>query len=150
MFFGHLNKRPKDKRELRRMDPETDPIPGATYAVRVNDKDAAAWARLFDVAMVREVLEPGEGNDYGIRHYRMQYFACRGVRPNVDPDDDAFRSEEVQLNMEWDLTSWEAVLPWTVLICEQWVTGCHKLHRPWRNNLQRELKRMHEDMSGAC
>ena len=68
--------KPKEKNELKRMDPEKHPIVGATYAIRMSDEDAATWARLFDIARVVEVLEPGDGNNYDIHHYRVQYFAC--------------------------------------------------------------------------
>jgi hypothetical protein len=112
----------------------------------MSDEDAATWARLFDIAMVVEVLD---GGDYDVRHYRVQYFQCRGVQANCDPEDEAFRSEEVQLNMQWELTTWEAVHPWTVLICEQWVMASQRLYGPWKNNLRQELKRMHEDMTGG-
>ena len=148
-FFGHQSMKPKDKNELRRMDPERDPIVGATYAIRISDEDAVTWARLFDLAMVVEVLDPGHNNNFTIRHYRVQYFQCRGVRPNCVPGDEDFRSEEVQLNMPWELTTWEDVHPWTVLICEQWVMGNEHLYGPWRSTLRHELKRMHEDLSGA-
>ena len=94
-FFGHHSMKPKEKNELRRMDPEVDPVVGATYAIRLSDEDAVAWARLFDIAMVVEVLEPGRHNDYTIRHYRVQYFQCRGVKPNCDPGDEGFRSKEM-------------------------------------------------------
>ena len=148
-FFGHQSMKPRDKNELRRMDPEKDPVPGATYAIRLSDEDASTWARLFDIVMVVEVLEPGDHEDISIRHYRVQYFQCQGVRPNCDPEDEDFRSEEVQLNMPWEPTTQEGVHPWTVMICEQWVMGNRQLYGPWWNTLRRELKRMHEDLSGV-
>ena len=140
--------KPRERNELRRMDPEVDPVVGATYAIRLSDEDAVTWARLFDIAMVVEVLEPGRDNHYTVCHYRVQYFQCRGVKPNCDPGDEDFRSEEVQLNMPWELTTWEDVHPWTVLICEQWVQADQRLYRPWRCTLRRELRRMHEELSG--
>ena len=40
------------------------------------------------------------------------------------------------------------VHPWTVLICEQWVQADQRLYGPWRCTLRRELRRMHEELSG--
>ena len=89
-FFGHQSLKPRDKNELRRMDPEKDPVPGVTYAIRFSDDDTVVWAWLLDIAMVLEVLEMEDHEHINIRHYCIQYFQCRGVKPNCNPEDEDF------------------------------------------------------------
>ena len=147
MFFGHASKAPSPA-ALRRFNPECDVKPGVTVALRISDEDANAWARVFDVGLVLEVLQPGEGSDYDVLHFRVQLYACRGVVEDCDPGSPQMRTEEVQLNMPWDLTVQEHVIPWTAVINEQWVGREGYLWHEWREALRRELHRLHSDDPG--
>ena len=112
----------------------------------MSDEDANAWARVFDIAQVKEVLEASDG---GIRHFRVQYYACEGVEPDCDPKSSRFISEEVQLNLKWFLIEQEDVIPWTAVANEQWVEGGW-LWPPWREALRAELPCLHSTDPGGC
>jgi len=141
-FFGHSNKAPKTAQRFE-FRPQKDVIPGVTVAVHIADEDANAWARIFDIGMCTEVIDPEDGNGYDVRHFRVQLFACRGVVPNCHPDSADFRTEEVQLNMRWYRTEQTEVIPWTAVINEQYVNGRGYLYAEWRENLRRALPRYH-------
>ena len=144
LFFGHESKRPKCKEDLVRFDPEKQATPGVTVAIHMSDEDAHTWARTFDIAIVLEVLDPNQGNDYGCRHLRVQYYKCLGVEPDCPAASKKFRSEEVQLNMKWALIDWKDVVPWTCIINEQFVQDNGKLYKKWRESLRGEIQRHHD------
>ena len=145
VFFGHARKAPKPADWIR-FRPSTDVVPGVTVAFRLSDEDATAWARIFDVGLCVEVLDPDGGNGYDVRHIRLQLYACRGVLPDCPPESDDFRSEEVQLNMPWYLTEQIEVVPCTAVISEQWVDRRGYLFPKWRENLRTVLPLYHGDL----
>ena len=95
LFFGHESKRPKDKEDLIRFDPEKQATTGVTVAIHMSDEDANIWARTFDIAIVLEVLDPCPDNSYSCRHLHVQYYKCLGVQPDCPTTSKKFRSEKV-------------------------------------------------------
>lgn len=153
IFFGHARKAPKpsDSRRDRPFDPQRDVIVGNIVAILMSDEDALQWARTFDIARITKVLAPDPINGREVRQFEVQYYACKGVEEGCDPEYDPegrFRSEEVQLNMQWVLTTQQHIIPWTAIINEQWVYGNGLLHVPWREALRRELCRLHSTDPG--
>lgn len=141
-FFGHLKKAPKTSDRLP-FHPQRDVRQGVTVAIHMADEDANVWARIFDIGICTEVVDPDDHNGYDVRHFRVQLFACRGVLPDCPPNSLEFRTEEVQLNMQWYRTVETEVIPWTAVISEQWVDGRGYLFPEWRENLRRALPRYH-------
>lgn len=142
VFFGHCNKAPKTADRIT-FRPKQDVLPGVTVAIHISNEDANIWARIFDIGICTEVLDPDDSNGYDVRHFRLELFACQGVVPNCSPDSEDFRSEEVQLNMRWYRTVQTQVIPWTAVINEQWVNNRGYLFADWRERLRRALPRYH-------
>ena len=141
-FFGHLNKAPKTAERIS-FRPQKDVVPGVTVAIHLSDEDANAWARIFDIGVCTQVLDPDDHNGYDVRHLEVQLFACQGVVPNCPPESEKFRTEEVQLNMRWHRTVQKEVIPWTAVINEQYVNSRGYLFSEWRERLRRALPRYH-------